>query len=468
MIPMNEVEKETVYGIIPILSKERTYGMRESILVTAGYGIATWCFVQGAFISSVLPFYLAILTTLAGILLFAIPTFLITIVPARFGCDIWIYQRVIYGYHLNFALLLLAVAFGSGWDAVNARVFADSLILVANTFGGNFTEQWIPWFGSACVISGFIIAWFGPAAVKKTSFIIIPGLLLIGAFMTIVILKQTSPAELNNVIPTTANNYSSMTEGLMYVLESNFAYCLAWFSCLGVVPRLMKSEQANIFGHILGMGLIMALFVCIGVLSGTFMNSLGIYSEDPTEALIVIGGPYAGGICLLGIAFANISTQALEFYAFSLATKVLKPEWSYRKILIGWLILVLIMTFSGKIWKYYSTFVSIGGCLYAPIVAIFLSDFFIVRRQKFSLRGAYHLKDTYHYTHGFNIVALFSILCGSAVYFLLFDPISQEARSSLFFITTATGASFLSSALTYILLSRIPWCRRYMKIGETD
>ena len=66
---------------------------------------------------------------------------------------------------------------------------------------------------------------------------------------------------------------------------------------------------------------------------------------------------------------------------------VLKPEWSYRKILVGWLILVLIMTFSGGIWKYYSTFVSMGGCIYAPIVAVFLADFFLVRRQRFSLRG---------------------------------------------------------------------------------
>ena len=465
---MDEIGKETYYGIIPVLSEERIYGMKESILVTAGYGIATWCFIQGAFISSVLPFYMAVLATLAGILLFAVPTFLITIVPARFGCDIWVYQRVIYGYRLNFILLLLAVAFGSGWDAVNARVFADSLILVANTFGADLTDSYIPWFGSLCVILGFAIAWFGPAAVKKASFIIIPGLILIGGFMVVMILKQASPAELNRVVPVASGDYGSMKEGLMYVLESNFAYCLAWFSCLGVVPRLMKSERSNIYGHISGMGLIMALFVCIGVLSGTFMNSLGIYSEDPTEALIVIGGPYAGGICLLGIACANISTQALEFYAFSLATKVLKPEWSYRKILIGWLVLVLAMTFSGKIWKYYSNFVSVGGCLYAPIVAIFLMDFIIVRRQRFSLKGAYRIKNTYQYTHGFNVVVLISVFLGCSVYFLLFDPVIFEARSSLFFVTTATGASFLTAGISYYLLSKIPWCRKYMKIDEVE
>ncbi len=463
---MDEIGKETYYGIVPVLSNERLYGFRESVLITAGYGIATWCFVQGAFISSVLPFYLAIVATLAGIMLFAVPAFLITIVPVRFGCDIWIYQRVIYGYRLNFIFLLLAVAFGSGWDAVNARVFADSMILVVNTIGAELGEFWTPWIGSLCVLSGFVIAWFGPVAVKKTSFIIIPSLLLIGVFMTVMILIRISPSQLNAVTPIATGEYGSMKEGLIYVLESNFAYCIAWFSCLGILPRLMKSERCNLWGHILGMGLIMALFICIGVLSGTFMNSLGIYSENPTEALIVIGGPIAGGLSLVVIAFANVSTQALEFYAFSLATKVLRPEWDYHKILLCWLALVLFMTFSDKIWEYYSTFVSIGGCIYAPAISIFLVDFFFVRKQRFSLRGAYEIKSTYRYTGGFNLVTIASFIVGVLVYFFLFDPVSYKAVSPLFFYLTGTGGSFLASGLAYFLLSRIPICRRYLCIDN--
>ena len=461
---MDEIGRETYYGIIPVLSGERLYNFRESIFVTAGYGIATWCFVQGAFIASVLPLYMAIIATLSGIMLFAVPAFLITVVSSRYGCDIWIYQRVIYGYRLNFLFLLLAVAFGSGWDAVNARVFADSILLVANTMGAGFSENLIPWIGSVCVLSGFVIAWFGPVAVRKTSFIIIPVLIGVALFMTVMILARTSPGELNAVTPIAADDYRSMSDGLMYVMESNFAYCIAWFSCLGALPRLMKTEGGNMWGHLIGMGIIMALFICVGILSGTFMNSLGVYSEDPTEALIVIGGPVAGGISLIAVACANISTQALELYAFALATKVLKPDWKYRKILTGWLIVVLIMTFSDKIWEYYSTFVSVGGCIYAPAIAIFLADFFIVRKQKFSLRSAYMLEDGYAYSNGFNLVTIVAFVIGVVVYFGLFNPVTYEANSPLFFYLTGTGASFIASGLSYILLSKIPPFRRYLKI----
>lgn len=461
---MNDIGKETFYGIIPLLSNERLYGFKDSFLITAGYGIATWCFVQGAYIASVLPFYLAILVTLAGIIMFAIPAFLITLVPARFGCDIWIYQRVIYGYKLNFIFLLFAVAFGSGWDAVNARVFADSILLVGNVLGMGLSDDLNPWIGSVCVLSGFVIAWFGPIAVKKTSFIIIPVLLAIGLLMTVLIFCKISPAELNAVTPIMLSDYGSLEEGFMYILESNFAYCLAWFSCLGVLPRLIKSERSDIWGHTLGMGVVMAIFICIGILSATFMSSMGIYSEDPTEALLYIGGPVGGGICLIAIACANISTQALEFYAFALATKVLKPEWSYRKILLGWLVLVLILTFSGKIWEYYSTFVSIGACIYAPAIAIFLCDFFIVRKQKFSMRSAYQIEKDYEYTKGFNFVTIVAFGVGVAVYFLLFDPVAYVARSDLFFVFTATLSSFISSFAAYYLLAKLPFSKKYLKL----
>ncbi|MGN0962388.1 MAG: cytosine permease, partial [Clostridia bacterium] len=139
-------------------------------------------------------------------------------------------------------------------------------------------------------------------------------------------------------------------------------------------------------------------------------------------------------------------------------------DWEYRKILTGWLAVVLIMTFSEKIWECYSTFVSVGGCIYAPAIAIFLADFFILRKQKFSLRSAYMLEDGYAYSNGFNLVTIIAFVVGIVVYFALFNPVTYEANSPLFFYLTGTGASFLASGLSYILLSKIPPLSRYLKI----
>lgn len=460
---MNKINEETYYGILPLKTSERIYSFKDTFLVTAGYGIATWCFVQGAWISSTLPLYLALLITFASMLLFTIPTLLVTIVPSRYGCDIWIYQRAVYGYRLNLIFLLIALTFSSGWDAVNARIFADSIILLADHMGIYIPSSYTPWLGLICVMLGFFIAVCGPIAIKKTTTIIVPVLLLIGVFMIITIFIKSSPAKLNQVIPLSVSEYTSTGNALSYVLESNFAYAFAWFACIGVLPRLTKSERGSLWGHILGLGIAMIIFVCVGIIGGTYMSSLGIYSENPIEALMHISGSFFGSIGLIAITFANISTQALDLYCYTLATKILKPEWSYRKVMTGWLIIILVFTFSEKIWDYYSSFVTIGGCIYAPAIAIFLVDFFLVRKQRFSLYSAYiRGESAYQYTGGFNLVTVIAFSAGVVSYFLLFDPISYTARSPLFFYFTATGTSFIVAGLAYWLMSRVSLCRKYL------
>lgn len=248
----------------------------------------------------------------------------------------------------------------------------------------------------------------------------------------------------------------------MYVLESNFAFCMSWFVALGILPRLVKTESGSLWGHLLGMGLAMTCFICIGIISGTYMGAYGIYSEDPTESLLIIGGPVLGVVSLLSIACANISTQALEIYTLSLATKVLRPSWNYRRIGTFWLVVVLFLTFSEKVWDYYSSFVSLGGCVYASAIAIFIVDFFILRRQQIDLRSIYMRNDAYRYSNGFNLVTIVAFAIGVATFFLLFDPIAYVARSNLFFVTTATGGSFLASGLSYLVLGFIPCFRRYL------
>lgn len=459
---MDDIRKETYYGVLPITTGERIYGFRDILLIAAGYGIATWCFVQGAWVSSLLPFYLSIIITLTGIILFAIPTFLVTVVPSRYGCDIWIYQRAIYGYKLNFLFLIFALTFSSGWDAINARIFADVTILVINTAGGNLGASATPWFGSISVIIGFLIAMAGPIAVRRTTYIIVPILLVVGVFMAIAILIKASPSELNSVEPIYGSDYGTVRETFMYVLESNFAFCLSWFVALGILPRLVKSERSSLWGHILGMGFAMTGFIFIGIISDTYMGSLGIYSEDPTEALLLVGGPVLGVISLISIAFANISTQALEIYALSLATKVLKPNWNYRIIGTFWLAVVLFLTFSEKVWDYYASFVSLGGSIYAPAIAIFIVDFFILRRQRIDLKSLYMRGDAYEYSGGFNLVTVVAFAAGVATFFLLFDPVNYVAKSKIFFVVTATGGSFLVSGFTYLILGLIPCFRKYL------
>ena len=59
-----KINDEIFYGIIPITKKNRLYNFRDTYLVTAGYGIATFCYVQGATVGNMLGLPATILSTL--------------------------------------------------------------------------------------------------------------------------------------------------------------------------------------------------------------------------------------------------------------------------------------------------------------------------------------------------------------------------------------------------------------------
>ena len=47
-----EIEKAAVFGIAPVLGRERIYGFLAAFLVLSGYCIATWGYTQGAYLAT--------------------------------------------------------------------------------------------------------------------------------------------------------------------------------------------------------------------------------------------------------------------------------------------------------------------------------------------------------------------------------------------------------------------------------
>jgi NCS1 family nucleobase:cation symporter-1 len=97
----------------------------------------------------------------------------------------------------------------------------------------------------------------------------------------------------------------------------------------------------------------MALFICIGAITGLIMSQSGILSSDPTDWLIALGGAKLGLIALFLIGVANISTAAAGTYTLCLSTKIIKPEISYLKVAAIWGIWCCILTIWGGAWTYY-------------------------------------------------------------------------------------------------------------------
>lgn len=462
---MSNVDKDVYFGITPLLNKERIYSYWDIVLATGAWAIATWCYVQGGTIASILGFKYAITGTLFGMTLAGILIYLCVIIPTRHGIDVWIYLRALLGHAGLSIFAIFYIAGQFGYYAINAEIYANSVMRLSEAGGLSLSSSWNSWIAITCVILGTMIALKGPFAVRTSTRIMVPSLLIVGLIILISVFSQYSISDLAAITPPDEGAYGDTHTSYMLVMEWNIAYILAWFGALGVLARLVKTERSSYWGHMTGFSLIMAAFICIGILTTLAMYATtGKVTDDPTEWLIELGGPGFGVISLIFIIIANITTQAVGLYSFAVSSKVIMPKLKFKTVTYIWAGWVILLIFWGGIWEYYETFLALVGATAGSIVALLITDFYIVRKQRFSMRGLYKIKGatTYSYTYGFNIAAWVSFAAGIAAYFIVYDPINGVPRSDVFLYTTATGLTMIVSSLSYIILSRIPAVENYI------
>ncbi|WP_339183919.1 cytosine permease [Oceanobacillus sp. FSL W7-1293] len=462
---MKNVDRDVYYGIMPLLKHERIYSYWDIVLATGAWAIATWCYVQGGTIASLLGFKEAITGTMFGMVLAGIIIYLCVIIPTRNGIDIWLYLRALLG-HLGvsiFAIIYIAGQFG--YYSINAEIYANSVMRLSDAAGFSISSVWKPLIAITCIIFGTMIALRGPIAVRTSTRIMVPSLLLVGVIILISVFSQFSIADLAAITPPDEGAYGDRHTSYMLVMEWNIAYILAWFGALGVFARLVKTERSSYWGHMTGFSVIMAGFICIGVITTLAMYaSTGVVTDDPTEWLIELGGPGFGLISLIFIVIANVTTQAVGLYSFAVSSKVIMPKLKFKTVTYFWAGWVTLLILWGGIWTYYETFLAVIGATAGSVVALVIADFYIVRKQRFSMRGLYKVNgdQTYTYTGGFNIPAWVSFFVGIICYFLVYDPINAVPRSDIFLYTTATGLTMFVSAALYIILSKFTRIKNYL------
>jgi len=449
-----------------MLRQERVYSFWDVFLATGAWAIATWCYVHGAQIAKIIGLKPAITNTIFSMILVGLMMYFLVIISTRHGIDIWIYQRAVFGYTgvMIFAIFMIAAQFG--YPALNAKVYASSIMKIFAASGIPLSSSWSPWIASTCIIFGGIIALRGPIAVKKATRIMVPSLIMVGVIIVASVFIKFSPSALHAVKPPQTDTYSSFWESYMVVTEWNIAFIFAWFVALGVFARLVKTERASYWGHLSGFSGLMAVFICFGALTSLAMLAgSGVHSNDPTDWLIQLGGPLFGLLSLIFIGIANITTQAVAVYSMTVSTKVIKPEWSFNKVAIFWSFWCFMLIFWGGIWDNYNIFLSVVGAVCGPAVSLILVDFYIIRKQRFSFRSLYQVEDenAYAYTKGFNIPAIFAFTLGVIGYIYVYDPIQSLPRSNIFLFTTATGFAVIISGMTYYLLSLIKPINQYLR-----
>lgn len=458
------IEKDVYMGKIPVLTEERIYNFKGVSFTTAGIGVASWCYVQGGWMASVLPVNLAILACIIPLLVVGLIMLFITVIPTKLGVDNNIIMSTAFGTLLAKIIFIITILTGAGWYAINAKIFATSFANLLSQLGYSMTDTALPWIATICLAIGVIFAIRGPQVVKISLYIMVPSLVGIGILLLIKTMMATSWEELMSITPIYADLYPSTKMAFLIMVEGMFAFGLCWYPLLGQFSRLADSRKSSYWGHAIGFLVAMAFFCIIGVLTATLMAARGIYSDNPTDWMITTAGPIWGVLSLIAIALANISTQITGLYCWSLSTKTFWTKFNFKAIAYFWSAYCVVLVFWDGIWTYYNVFLAVIGLSCGMATAIVLADYFFVRKSKFSLRSIYQIKgnSAYKYTHGFNMVAVTAIIAGTIIYYMAYDPINYVARNELLVLLTPTGTSGLVTFLVYIGLSKIPVINKYL------
>ncbi len=460
-----QIDKEVSCGILPVLGKERTYGFMDALLVLSGYCIATWSYTQGSYLATLVGFKQLLIGAFLGALLMLLIYQLPVILSVRYGIDIWIWLRSVFGTKGVKVMTVVIILINFPWYAVCCELFADSMGNLLGLFGLELPSWSHLALGLLCVLVGSFIAYRGVGVITWTTRLLVPLLLAVGVVVVIVgftsvpveVIWEYRPVDTgfeNNIIP--------------YVLsiEANFAFVITLVGGMAEVPRLCKNEKSGFYAGVLGQGLAGSFFVVVGAVMAIAMQYVtGEMIDDPTLMMATLSVPALGLTSLLLVAFANIGTQAVGSYIYGVMLKSTFKKTDYRLLVVILGVYVGLLCVWGKIVEYFGAFLTISACVYAPLAALLFVDFFFVRKQRLDLKSAYELKghDAYRYTKGFNLIGLACLVFGCVLSLAIYNPLTGEIHNELLFMLTPTGVSFIGTGVVYYLLCKLPWVYRYVR-----
>lgn len=465
-----KIEKEAIFGIVPVTKSKRQYGFLDAFLVLSGYCIATWSYTQGSYLATLVGFKQLLIGAFLGAILMLAIYQLPVILSVRYGIDIWIWLKAVFGHNGIKIMTVVIILINFPWYAVCADLFASSMSNLLALGNIHIPEYCHTILGLLCVLLGTLVAYKGVGAITWTTRILVPLLILVGA---VVIFVGFSSVPFEVIWDYKPKNVDFQNHIIPYVMsiEANFAFVITLVGGMAEIPRLAKSERGGFWAGVLGQGLTGSFFVVIGAVMAIAMEYItGQFVDDPTLMLATLATPALALCSLLLVGFANVGTQAVGSYIYAVMIKASFQKVGYKVLLVILACYVGGLCLWGKIIDYFGSFLTIGACIYAPLAALLFVDFFLVRKQKLSLRGAYGLKghDAYKYTKGFNFVGLLCVAAGVFISLGIYNPLSGEIYCEPLFYLTPTGCSFLGTGLLYWLINKIPAVKAYTLQDRKD
>lgn len=441
---------------LPLLKKDRIWSFWDFSAANIGLAIATWAFLQGGAVAYYVGAKEAVASIVIGYGISIVFVALVPCIPAvRYGIEQFVSLRSSFGTAGGRAIMLvLSAMLAAAWAAVLAIMCGHAFANVSNELFGTALESdglIVKLLGLVAVVISWLILMRGPKSIETVNKIVSPGLVVVTLLMLVLIFTQVGWSELISLPPLAPDFDKHMA--FMIAVELNVAGGLAWWPNVGNLARLTRSSRAAYWPNMIGLFLASVIAAVVGAFS-----ALALGSDDPTQWMIPLGGFVLGGLALVFVGFANITSVVAQGYAALVAVRGGTGNIGRRLPwpVLGGLILapsMVLVFFPDITYNNYGRFVSWGAIMLGPLCAIQFVDFFILRRQHLDIRAMYDNRpgSPYHFTAGFNVVAFLAMAAGAVVYALLLDPIDYIPAEAFRWLTASIPSMVVSGVLYYVL-----------------
>lgn len=451
------VERESAFGVLPLLRQEREWGFFDYSWVNIGMAVATWAFLVGGSTSLFVGAKHGILAIIIGTSIgAAIVALSVCVSTGKYGIEQYTLLRSVFGpAGARFMVFLLLIAFGIGWATVLSVMFGRAGTNIINEFTGSGfgpNSAIVTIVGLLGILISWLVLWRGPVSISWLNRIVAPGLVLMCVVMLYLILRESGWSGVTSAAP--AAPFDDERVNFMIAVELSFSATLGWWPVTGNIARLTKSPRSAMWPNMLGIGLAQIVATCVGLLA-----ALALRDADPTVWMIPLGGLALGALGLIFIAFANITSMVGIFYGMAVAIR--QGRGPFLRLSWGVMTAVLFLPasvaafFPQVLYDNFSTFLAWTVLVFSPVAGVTLVDFLILRRRRIDQRALYDEGPAgrYRFWSGWNIAAFVSIVFGGAIYFLLLNPQTLEYRDAFAYVG-ASGPACVAASVMYLLLTK--------------
>lgn len=415
---------------LPLRREDRQWSFLDFVWVQSGLAIATWAFLIGGVTATYVGFWDGLWTMLLGNCIGAIFMLYASALPSsKWGTEHYVLHRSIYGpVGVLGVLVVVSVLPVIGWTTILAVMFgkaAGEVMAGLTDMPTQASSLRITMIALGALAVSWLVLANGQRGLRILNRFVAPGLIVMTVVLMAAIFSEKTISQIAAAAPLAA--LDSRTSNLMLAIELNIAVGMSWWSLAANVGRSARTQRIAMWGSFIGYVPVGVLAQMVGLTAALVMGS-----SDPTQWMLPIVGRFLSVVLLAFICFANLTSIAgmayanVQTFAQHLGTRVQQFGWAKTAAVFLGICGICVFFTETALYDRFFVFVACTQAVVVGAIGVTLADYLLLRRRHISLSALYNVEENspYGYWRGTNYAALLSLLVGSLVYVLIFNPVT--------------------------------------------